>query len=791
MQELRLVVLGRPGVFGDGGRPLSALSRQHKLLALLAYCAIEDRRGWLDADTLCELIWPRAAAPRDALNQAVHHTRKLLGRDVWERSPSGALRLRPDTLWCDVAHLLHGDPDAAWVYHHGTGELLAGLRLAGCPDFDDWLDRQRAAARGRAAAILAAGAGDVDPDTAVSYARRATELDPYSEEAVVALLEAHGARGALSDAWRAFDDYRSRLARDLDMSPPPAVTRTVMRVCRTDDPTAPAPAAAAARTPAPLRPAAGPVSAAGSGIPHDPAPAAGGTGFPGRRHAVTAVVAALTLAVAALGIWWPGSRWLAAEADARPVAEVVLAGGSSAAGMAWDAAVAPALARRLSEGGLQVMRVIGRDGVPAAAPWVVRGTLAEQGETATVGIELHDLRSGLLLAAWQFDGRPDDAAVLGLLTDSVRAALRRDHGADALRHERRAAAAVAALLEARAELEAGRTAVFNQGAGDVGARRLLRADSLAGAASRVEPRWTQPWLLRAEALELRALQAQTRGQSAAAHRLLGDAVTAASEAVRLGAGVPGLELRGGLHYLLWLSDAPAAADHGAAAWQDLEAAVRDGQAGARAWVTLSALYSATGRMADAYAAAQEAVARDPFARRRDDTLMRLFSAAFDAGRDSDARQWCDELALRAPGRAHVAECRLAGLLAADDIGADSLLSFDLDLSREPDAARTAAHTRLELFRVAVLAAHGHDGIAAARLDAVLAALPAGLDVSYPLAAARAGLGQLDLAGDIMKAYLQAGGPVRAGRLHSRWLRPLHDAARSPAGSLAGIAGNRN
>jgi hypothetical protein len=59
----------------------------------------------------------------------------------------------------------------------------------------------------------------------------------------------------------------------------------------------------------------------------------------------------------------------------------------------------------------------------------------------------------------------------------------------------------------------------------------------------------------------------------------------------------------------------------------------------KTWASLSALRHAVGRHADALAAAERALRSDVFGRNRESILVRLFFAAFDAGRDAEARAW--------------------------------------------------------------------------------------------------------------------------------------------------------
>src|SRR5690606_35508999 len=95
--------------------------------------------------------------------------------------------------------------------------------VAGAPEYQDWLDRNRSRLRDLAAGAARTLADDLAgldrPEEALAYARRALDLDPHDEPALrrlVTLLDASGDRAA---ALRALDVFTRRLAAELDLEP--------------------------------------------------------------------------------------------------------------------------------------------------------------------------------------------------------------------------------------------------------------------------------------------------------------------------------------------------------------------------------------------------------------------------------------------------------------------------------------------------------------------------------------------------------------------------------------------
>jgi DNA-binding SARP family transcriptional activator len=755
MASIHLTTLGALRARTGDGLAADWLTRRPRLVALAVYCGLEGRDGWLAPDTLTTLFWPEAEGRRSGrlLSQLFYEAAGEAGFRLDERKRGAGIRLVPGAVQCDAAELLFGEVDAAWVAEHVAGDLLPGLAVPGSQALDDWLAAARTRVRQRAVSLLLAGAA-AEPDRAVAYARHALRLEPWNADAATSLIRALGRAGAAPDAYREFQSFRAYLQAELDLDPPPAVTIEVLRVCGPGQPATPAEPG---------------VPEAGDVAPHvpDAAPPPRVTRHPVRR---ATAAAALTLAATAAAVL----LWLrppAASAGGPEVwaADLAVTAAAADGDAAWNAVVAPELMTRLSRRGMRVLVAPERGG---QAPFALAGSVRAADGAVAGTVRLLDTRTGALVGAWDVTARADGLGdVATAVADSIRTSMGRASALAAWHGSGRPAAAVQALADAHAEFEAA-TAAIRQGAAALGDSRLAVADTLALAAAALAPGWAEPHLLRAAALEHRALRAMAAGNPAASGQALGAAVAAADAAVRLDGGVAALERRGTLHYLAWRLDVPVAGDAWQAAHADLEAAGRSPEATSHSWVMLSSLHAAAGRHNDAYAAALEAMRRDVFGARSEQVLARLFMSAFHAGRDGEARAWCDEAARRSPGKWHVAQCQLMSLAFRADVSAATIAGTSPDLQREAPAVATATRPLLELLRAAVLASNGFDADARAVLHRAADAAQVHPEGAYYAAKAYAQLGELRHAQELLAGYIREGPGGRATVMHDRWFEPL-------------------
>ncbi len=312
MIELR--TLGVLDLRNETGDQLASVVAHGKRAALLVYLAAASPRGFHRRDTLIGLLWPELGQEhaRASLRKAIHHLRRAIGDDVLVGRGDEELAVDAARLFCDAAAFddaVHARDDERALALY-AGPFLAGFFLTDAPEFENWIELERA--RRRDAAFGAAwrlaerhrAAGDTF--AAAHWARRATTLVPDDEGAVrrlVALLADIGDRvGAVA----AYEDFARRLRRDLDVDPS-AETIAVIQEIRARP--APAPA---------YTPRVDPVSVS------EPAPrvaeAAPSPPVPRVRPAIGA--RAIVVAAATIILAWLGARTLF-NRPARGAANVV------------------------------------------------------------------------------------------------------------------------------------------------------------------------------------------------------------------------------------------------------------------------------------------------------------------------------------------------------------------------------------------------------------------------------------------------------------------------------------
>jgi serine/threonine-protein kinase len=259
------------------------------------------------------VFWPEQDQEhaRNALRQALHFLRSELGSAVIESRGDDEVRIGERALSCDVLAFREAVgagrlEDALELY---DGDLLPGFFLADSPEFERWLERERAALRETAVSAawkLAENAGPEDP-TAVHWARRAAALTPDDEPALQRLLRILLDRGDRAGALRAYESFRRRLKAEFGLSPSPETIRLVRQIR--------ASVGIPADDDAPVPDAAATVDAPGSGAAasraepdvegerSDPGPARGAEPGGRRRRRVRAPVGILALTlVAAVGV---------------------------------------------------------------------------------------------------------------------------------------------------------------------------------------------------------------------------------------------------------------------------------------------------------------------------------------------------------------------------------------------------------------------------------------------------------------------------------------------------------
>jgi DNA-binding SARP family transcriptional activator len=207
--------------------------RMRALLALL----VANFRSTLTREMALDLLWPESdpASAVNSLNQAVFQLRRFLDpgfRDgespQYVISTVDAVQLNPAHTVTDLDDFrrlaldIQGAPQAERVEGIATlvefirGEYLADLR------YDDWAVRMRTAVHSEIRGVLlpiAKRDWSAPVETAVRAACALLELDPYDEEAQLAMVTQLNASGRRAAARTAILRFAKKLRDDLDEAP--------------------------------------------------------------------------------------------------------------------------------------------------------------------------------------------------------------------------------------------------------------------------------------------------------------------------------------------------------------------------------------------------------------------------------------------------------------------------------------------------------------------------------------------------------------------------------------------
>src|SRR2546425_6878940 len=407
MVEFRL--LGTLSLTTADGREVGSLLSQPRRLALLAYLAAATPRGPHRRDTLLALFWPELDQEhaRAALRQSLHVLRSALGADAMVSRGDEEIGLDFERIWCDVAAFARaidgGELGQALDLYRGN--LLEGFFISDAPEFERWLESERAKLAGAAARTARTLAQSCerrgDLSTAVRWARRAIELAPNDEGVLRQLIAVLDRNGDRAGALQAYEEFAQHLAEEYEAEPA-AETKALLAAVRARETAAPG----TLTTP----------SLAG------PSPLAVAAPSPRRRRAVIAAVvplAALVLLVAGRWLWdrTANGRTGPTATERTRVAVLPL---KTVGTDARDSYVAEGLTQELIATLSQIsgLRVLARSAVrryattPAASAdiahdlgvgSVLEGTVERQGERLRIHLELIDSRTGESLWSDTYD----------------------------------------------------------------------------------------------------------------------------------------------------------------------------------------------------------------------------------------------------------------------------------------------------------------------------------------------------------------------------------------------------
>lgn len=235
-----------------------------KIRALLAYLAVEGERPHR-RQIMATLLWPDLpdSSALNNLRKSLHRLRQTVDRHEPGISDQ-LLSVTPQTVCLNLSAveidvvtfqaLLKACADHPHRHLHlcqpcldrlaqaaaigERGEFLAGLHLAGVPEFDEWLLLRRESLQQQLWSALNSltaaleQRGDYEP--ARRYAGRQISLDPYREESHRQLMRLLALSGQRNEVLAAYENCRRILLEELGVEPEAATTALYEQIRQTE-----------------------------------------------------------------------------------------------------------------------------------------------------------------------------------------------------------------------------------------------------------------------------------------------------------------------------------------------------------------------------------------------------------------------------------------------------------------------------------------------------------------------------------------------------------------------------
>ncbi|MCH8254951.1 MAG: AAA family ATPase [Gemmatimonadetes bacterium] len=225
LPSLELITFGAPVVRINGQEPPSDVEwRKH--IALLSYLALSPDRTRTRTQII-GMLWPETTdqRARHSLNEAVRRLRVSLGSERIRSTGSGdTLTLSGDGLTVDALEFDRvADSDRERALEYLRGDFLEGFSLPDSEAFEAWLSERRGHYRARGAALLIAGGDDalaaLRYDQASELARRAIQVNPFSEPAVDILMRSLALAGDATGALAVHAEFTAAVETELGETP--------------------------------------------------------------------------------------------------------------------------------------------------------------------------------------------------------------------------------------------------------------------------------------------------------------------------------------------------------------------------------------------------------------------------------------------------------------------------------------------------------------------------------------------------------------------------------------------
>lgn len=181
-----------------------ALPRSRKARAVLAYVAMGRRP--IARDTLVDMFFAETKDPKGGLRWVISRLRVVLGKALVTTTPA-SIALAPDAFSLDIELLEKRVPpdasiaDLKAIEATVTGEFLADVSVAKCPEYEAWRLANQVTCHNRHATILQALVRKtLGKSQASRYARKLVNVDVTQESSWALLVESMLAVNQLADA---------------------------------------------------------------------------------------------------------------------------------------------------------------------------------------------------------------------------------------------------------------------------------------------------------------------------------------------------------------------------------------------------------------------------------------------------------------------------------------------------------------------------------------------------------------------------------------------------------------
>lgn len=223
----QLQTFGSVDLRNPTGQSVQSVLAQPRRMALLLYLAAVAPQRFHRRDALLALLWPEsdAAQGRAALSQAIYFLRRSLCDSVVISRGKEDVSVDAAHLQCDVlsfeAALQAGRKEEALALYGGN--FLEGFHVPDAPEFERWVESQRARFReqARSAALGLSKEKEAARDLGGSlrWARAALAIVPMDEVVLRQLLSVLGDAGECGEALREYEAFTERLRSELALEP--------------------------------------------------------------------------------------------------------------------------------------------------------------------------------------------------------------------------------------------------------------------------------------------------------------------------------------------------------------------------------------------------------------------------------------------------------------------------------------------------------------------------------------------------------------------------------------------